>query len=305
MMQAAWPEAPDSLQTDLDGEQEKELSALTELIRQDRQMLRLLLSMTPTDRQLNCSAEAFRQLSPAVMDRIDSLSARYKLNTEDIRFLSDTPAYLKLFQDRLKSRNSGVSVPWLAGYCHDRLHINGSPCSILRTIREADLDLYLILCGLGVGSTARNGSGHKLAGLKQALELLRNTVERHRQDMDAVRLALAGYPTLRQTLAVAQSEALFRSNFHHLITRYQRKIAALLLDAKNSIPAEQLAERGIFDLDIGSLTRAFREQSDSYGNRRSGNQRSQHPEMEALAATTRIPARVSYAEARVAGCEGV
>jgi hypothetical protein len=266
MMQSAWSEAPDSLQTDLDREQQKELSSLAMLIRRDPQMARLLLGMKPTGRQWGSTVASFRQLNPAVMDRIDSLSARYKLNTEDMRVLSDTPGYLKLLEDRLNSPNGGVAPAWLADSCYNLWHVNGSSRWTLRAMRNADPDLYLIFQGFAAGTGTHEGNRAEMGGSRRSLNVLQRTVETNHRDLNTIRLALAGYPTLRRTFAIAQSEARFRSNFHHLITSHQRKIAALLLGVMESLPAAHLAGRTVFDLDIGGLTRVLREGSEPCAN---------------------------------------
>ena len=79
-----------------------------------------------------------------------------------------------------------------------------------------------------------------------------------------VKTALTDYPALQKVLAAARSEEMFRSNFHHLITRYQRKIAVAMLHVASRHPSVFRRPEDVFEIALAELVALLRDDNPRY-----------------------------------------
>lgn len=197
-----------------------ELDALTEAIRSDARARAIL----EQDSLLFVQMDLVQQ-KPDIWLRVGRLSTRYKCGSEDIRRQSDTPEYLRELQDRIRGGRTFTAAQ-LRGYCEPYLSASGdtSPAGVETMesrIRAENPDLHELLL-----VQARRESGESSpATVAQLIERMMNEYRAE----SAMLPVLERCPTLRSALSLGMQEVLVRENGHQLVTRWQRRLAPLLL----------------------------------------------------------------------------
>jgi glycosyltransferase involved in cell wall biosynthesis/phosphohistidine swiveling domain-containing protein/sulfatase maturation enzyme AslB (radical SAM superfamily) len=248
------------MRRDLTIEQQKELLAIHELFFSQDGAARLLNGMDLGSPKSLHEITTLERSYPNLFKKIEALSKLYKLETEDIRVTSETVEYLKRIREQLASSEPGTSIEQLASFCSCYVRAGSSSKVTLRTIMEADFDLYLAIRGYARATTGNIENGV----LYQIIDEMREIINSQEQKVQTVQAALRNYPRLKKTLAIAYNESLFRNNFHHLITRYQRKVAGFMLEvARRHVELFSCCE-DIFDIGIFDLVGLMQDEDPSY-----------------------------------------
>jgi len=264
MMRAAFSEARElgDIRCDLVAAQQKQLLAVCEEIRADPAAREVLA--TADLRHPYQGVEALRKARPEFFARLEELSRRYKLATEDLRVLDDSAGYLRWLKDRIESRDPGVDLEQLAAWCEAVADVDGVAAAILEEIKRRDPGLAFVIRTYA-RSTANGGAEdpdeeHVL----RVIETIKGQVAGTRRRSATVRAALENYPTLKKTLAIARSEALFRNNAHHLLVRCQRRIAPLMLRTAERHSSIFNEAEAIFDIGKDELVALLRDEDPTY-----------------------------------------
>ncbi len=235
----------------------KEMTAIEELIRSDPEANHLLMT----------DPGNFSTQRPELYKRIESFARTWRHTNEDIRKGDDVEAFVQMFRGNIKAElelSKTVSHQQLLRLL-DKYDLENK--NLFPTLREENEDLYLAtrFYGKVLQAKAKNPVVDEATVMERALAMLKKEKTQENKDRDFFNLIFDQYPTLRHMFSIIVQSFSFMEDAHQLITRYQKQLYPLLMEA-----AEQHKEVFgndpvlIFDLSTDEVVALFRDKSTSY-----------------------------------------
>jgi phosphohistidine swiveling domain-containing protein/8-oxo-dGTP pyrophosphatase MutT (NUDIX family) len=221
--------------------------------------------------------------NPHLFEWIDGWSMRFKKVSEHLDELSDTDAYLLDLRDRAMAGKS-IELGFLVSLCLKYQETHGLNSLDLKSLKEKDPDLYLVLRGYVRAKKARESVTHwdELTAKKRAEILGRLEPPDFEAELDqtlaevvrlmaleqakyqTARTALLEYPTLRKTLALSCVEFLLREDGHHLIVPHQRKLAGMMIALGHRFVSVLGKPTNIFDVGTDDMIALLLDSNPAY-----------------------------------------
>lgn len=266
-------ESVDAGRPDLDLECDKARLAVAEKVSADRHAVALLREIDFGSVDVDAAVNAFGAAKPSLFAEVRQLACKCKLNTEDIRELCNVPGWLESIGRIVTSVDPGMKIEKLAALCQPFLLPGASAPDVLEAIRSQSPELYLLIRRRARADTSGAEGPVRTEDILRTVDRLRDISEVEGEKARAVRSAVANYPMLRRTLAVAQSETHFRLNFHHVITRCQRHVARMMLAVARKFPTVFRKADDVFGITADELVAFVQKTEASYAANSCGSEK--------------------------------
>lgn len=248
--EAFWPllletAMPAALRDSTTRRHQKELLATAETISRD--------SMA-TDLVLRQDQEGLRTRKKGIHAKLEWLSSMYKFRSEDIRVLSETDECLRVLKGHLAQPDPSVTLHQVGDFCEEYVAATAAtPDATLEQIKKRDHDLYWALMGYA-RKRFHIGRGENLSRpLRDVIAEVQDYLAEKRQRRQTCLAAFQAYPGLKKIASLAAQEQTFRNDAHHLLARFQRKIARFMLRFAENYPSLFKQSSDIFNLGVDEV----------------------------------------------------